>query len=81
MASEERALEIIEEALKKVLKEETVSFNTDTDLIEEEILDSLDSMVFAMEVEKLSGRTFPEDADLVDLGYFKIDKLVRFLGD
>ncbi|MFN8121919.1 MAG: acyl carrier protein [Thermoleophilia bacterium] len=52
-----------------------------TDLVEEGVLDSLDAMVFLMELEDLTGVTFPEDADLVELGAFRVPVLLdRLVG-
>jgi acyl carrier protein len=74
----EEAMRAIEEALKKVLKKE-VAVSPETDLIAEEILDSLDGMTFAMEIEDASGKKFPEDLDLVEAGYYKVENLIEFL--
>jgi len=68
----------LSEILEKVLKE-SVSINIDTDLIEQNVLDSLDGMVFMLEVEEVFCKDFPEDLDLVAEGYYKIRKLVDFL--
>ena len=68
----------LSEILEKVLKE-SVSINIDTDLIEQNVLDSLDGMVFMLEVEEAFSKDFPEDLDLVAEGYYKIRKLVDFL--
>jgi hypothetical protein len=38
-------------------------------------------MVFAMEVETVSGKKFPEDIDLVERRYFTVKKLIEFLGE
>lgn len=76
--TEQQALKLIEDLASAAAKKPvTVTF--DTDLVGEEILDSLDSMVFAMQVEKATGRKFPEDGDLVALGYFKVRKLVTHI--
>ncbi len=64
--------------LEKVLKE-PVSIDIDTDLIGQEILDSLDGMVFMLEVEQMFGKHFPDNLDLVAEGYYQIRKLVDFL--
>ena len=77
---QEDALKLISAALEKVVKR-SVAISLETDLIVDEILDSLDSMVFALEVEALSGKKFPEDVDLVDLGYFRIPRLIKFLSE
>ncbi len=51
----------------------------ETDLVGEEILDSLDAMVFLMEIETATGLTFPEDADLVELGAYRVPALIDML--
>jgi len=77
--TEDEALAIIQEGLNIVLEDRAVVVNKRTDLIEEEILDSVDSMVFSLEVENLSGKKFPTDGDLVEMGYFKVEKLIELL--
>jgi acyl carrier protein len=42
------------------------------------VLDSLDSMVFLLEISEKTGKTFPEK-DLVKLGFFRVRKLVEIL--
>ena len=74
------ALEAISVALEKVLKKPT-PITPETDLVEEGILDSLDGMVFLLEIETLTGKKFPDDIDLVKEGYYKIPKLLSLLGD
>jgi hypothetical protein len=74
----DEALELIKLALTKVLKR-NVGIAPNTDLIAEGILDSLDSMVFALEIETVSGRKFPPDIDLVEAGYYKVPRLTEFL--
>jgi len=72
------AIQLIGDAIEKVIQKR-VEITVATDLVGDKILDSLDGMVFAMELEILSGRKFPEEIDLVEQGYFKIAKLVEFL--
>ena len=74
----DEALTIVQNALNEVL-DDPVEITAETDLIGEEILDSLDGMVFMMEIENASGKKLPEDIDLVDEGYYKVEKLVAFL--
>lgn len=64
--------------LEKVVKK-PVQITLDTDMIEEGILDSLDGMVFMLEVEQAFGKAFPEDIDLVAEGYYRVRKLVGHL--
>ncbi|MDP3183189.1 MAG: acyl carrier protein [Desulfobaccales bacterium] len=75
----EEAYGIIREALKKTLGGKSVTFSDTTDLVEENILDSLDGMVFLLALEELSGREIPEEGDLVEAGFFKVEGLVKFL--
>ena len=74
------ALAAISAALETVLKQPT-AITPETDLIEEGILDSLDGMVFLLEIETLTGKKFPDDIDLVKEGYYKIPKLLSLLSD
>lgn len=74
------ALAAISTALETVLKQPT-AITPETDLIEEGILDSLDGMVFLLEIETLTGKKFPDDIDLVKEGYYKIPKLLSLLID
>lgn len=78
--SREDALALIRQALQKVLGE-PVDVSPEADLIEDETLDSLDGMVFLLELETASGRKFPEDVDLVEEGFYRVPKLVEFLSD
>jgi acyl carrier protein len=72
------AIRLIEDTLENVAKKR-FDITIETDLIAEDILDSLDGMVFAMEIETAAQKKFPEDIDLVEAGYFKVEKLVTFL--
>jgi acyl carrier protein len=76
--NQQEALAAITEALRKTLKDKTVSVTMDTDLVEESILDSLDGMVFFLEISAATGKEFPEN-DLVKLGFFKVRTLVEHL--
>lgn len=78
--NQQQALAAITDALRKTLKDSSVSVSMETDFIEEGILDSLDGMVFLMELSMLTDKQFPEN-DLVDLGYFKVKTLIKHLGD
>lgn len=74
------ALDLIRETLEKVTKSPVpAEFGPDCDLIESGILDSLDSMVFSLDLEQATGKSFPEDVDLVAEGYYKMPKLLSFL--
>ena len=74
----QEALESINKSLRKALDDETVSAQPGTDLVEEGILDSLDGMVFIMELSGHTEKKFP-DEDLVELGFYKVDQLIEFL--
>jgi acyl carrier protein len=76
--TEAEAISNIKKALEKTLKHPT-EFDRDADLIESNILDSLDANVFALELETITNKRFPEDADLVEQGFFKVPKLIEFL--
>jgi acyl carrier protein len=76
--TEQQALDIINEALRKTLKDRSVTAKIDTDLAGESILDSLDGMVFLLELSEKTNKTFPEK-DLVELGFFRVRKLVEHL--
>ncbi len=68
----------LSEILERVTKKKVI-VNVDSDLIEENILDSLDGMVFMLEVEQAFEKQFPEDINLVKEGYYKVRKLLDFL--
>lgn len=72
------AFAMIKKALFVALKKE-VSVTEDTELLKEEMLDSLDGLVFLMELEQLTGIDVPEDADLAEEGYYKISKLIKLI--
>ena len=73
----EEALDLIGRALKKVTGR-TWGIGPETNLIADDLLDSLDSMVFILELEKSSGKNFPE-ADLEEEKFYTVKKLVDFL--
>jgi acyl carrier protein len=74
----ENALSAIREALQKTL-DRSVDITEETDLIEAGVLDSLDGMVFLLELETASGCKFPEGKDLVKEGYYHVNKLLTLL--
>jgi acyl carrier protein len=76
--TEQQALQLINETLHKVLNDRKVSATLDTDLIADNVLDSLDGMVFLLEISEKTGKTFPEK-DLVKLGFFRVRKLIEIL--
>lgn len=65
-------------ALKKTLDSD-VEIGLDTNLINEQILDSLDAMVFLMELEGITGVSFPEDLDPIEQKWFVIRDLVAYI--
>jgi acyl carrier protein len=76
--TEQQALDVINEALRKTLKDPTITAKRGSDLKEESVLDSLDGMVFFLELSTITQKEFPEK-DLVEQGFYKVDKLVSFL--
>lgn len=76
--TEQNAFALVQQALERTL-DEPVEITLQTDLVEDEVVDSLDSMTFLLELEQLSGKEFPEDGDLVDQGFYKVENLVRYL--
>ena len=69
-----RLSSVLENVVKK-----PVSLTLDTDLIGESIIDSLDGMVFMLEVEQTFGKSFPEEINLVTEGYYRMRTLVNYL--
>jgi acyl carrier protein len=76
--NKEQALDAINTALRKTLDDADATVEPGVDMVESEILDSLDGMVFIMELSGFTDKKFPE-TDLVDLGFYKVDKLIDFL--
>jgi acyl carrier protein len=77
--TQSEALALIQRALDETLQEHK-QIRADTDLLEGEFLDSLESMVFLLELEKASGLKIPQEEDLVELGYYNVPKLLALLG-
>ncbi|HEX8295859.1 MAG TPA: hypothetical protein VF593_06130 [Chthoniobacteraceae bacterium] len=71
------ALAAIHQALRKAL-ETDAQVNTETDLFAEEILDSLDTMIFFLTLEEISGVKFP-DKGLAEAGFNKVARIVEHL--
>ncbi len=76
--SEKEAFEIIKKSLESVLNR-SIEIHLDTDLLKENILDSLDSMIFIMEIEHETNKKFPESVDLSAEGYFFVQKLISYI--
>jgi hypothetical protein len=75
------AMNYIAIALKKVIKRDKIELSLKTDLISDKILDSLDRLVFLLELSELTEKEFPEDMDIVKVGLFKVFNLVDYLTD
>jgi acyl carrier protein len=75
----EESLNYITVALKRALKRDRIELAAETDLIGEKILDSLEGIVFIMELTELTGKEFPEDIDLIKVGLLKIHNLLDYL--
>jgi acyl carrier protein len=76
--NETEILARLSSVLENVVKK-PVSLTLDTDLIGESIIDSLDGMVFMLEVEQAFGKSFPEEINLVTEGYYRVRTLVDYL--
>ena len=71
-------------ALNKLILNVTgkaVSLTPETDLKQSEILDSVDALVFFMELENSLGVRIPENADLKTEGYYSVKKLLSLLDE
>ncbi|MEO7300889.1 MAG: hypothetical protein ABI042_20170 [Verrucomicrobiota bacterium] len=75
--SETEAIKLIEQALHKAL-DKKILVTRETDLFKEKILDSLDTMVFFLELEETSGKKFPDD-NLAEAGFSKVNRIVQHL--
>ena len=74
----QEALVAIRRAIRTTLDGKEVAITPETDLIEDKVLDSLDSMVFLMELSQHTGIEFP-DSDPVEAGLFKVSILIDFM--
>ena len=72
------AMAMIVEAVRRAVKDKTAEVPDGADLLEQGILDSLDGMVFLLELSNLSGKEFPEQ-DLEEAGFYKVDRLIKYL--
>lgn len=75
--TEAEALATIHQALAKALENE-VTVTPETDLFAEEILDSLDTMIFFLTLEEISGVKFP-DKGLAEAGFNKVSRIIEHL--
>lgn len=72
------ALENIIEALSKTLKTDNVpEISKSTHLLEEDILDSLDALVFFLELEKISGVKI-KDEDFDDQNIYIVENILNY---
>lgn len=71
------ALALIHRALAKALETEA-TVTPETDLFAEEILDSLDTMIFFLTLEEMSGVKFP-DKGLEEAGFNKVSRIIEHL--
>lgn len=76
--NETQALETIRAALCKTLAKQSVSIELSTNLISDGVIDSLDSMVFLMDLSARTGKEV-SDADANDPAFFQVSRLVAFL--
>lgn len=74
----QQAFEHVGTALTQALGQK-VEITKDTDLVEEDLIDSLDGMDFLLALEELTGVQFPEEGDLVEQGFYRIDFLLDYL--
>jgi hypothetical protein len=81
MMTQQEAMDYIAMALRKVIKKDKIEFSLKTDLVLEKILDSLDRLVFLLELSEMTKKEFPEDMDIVKVGLFKVFNLVDYLTD
>ncbi len=70
-------LQVIRTALSKAVNRD-YEISEDTHLVDEELLDSLDSAVFLLEVERATGKKLPE-ADVETKNLFQVRNLVDYL--
>lgn len=78
--TEQEAFDGIKASLCQVCNR-NVDITMDTELQQEKILDSLDSMIFILDVESRLNVKIPEDINLVGEGLFNVRKLTAFLCD
>jgi acyl carrier protein len=76
--TEAQALQAIQVALHKTLNRDVVSIDAATNLIRDGVMDSLDSMVFLMELSAQTGKEV-SDEDANNLSFFRVGRLVEFL--
>lgn len=72
--TEREALKVITQLVHKV-SGKNVEVLPEHDLRDDNLLDSLDTLVFFMELEKETGLSVPETETLVERGWYKVSKL------
>ena len=76
--------ESIEGLIKQALETTTstkLDCLPDCDFVEAGILDSLDSMVFLIELENIFNVDFPSDTDPREAGWLETKKLIKYIKD
>jgi acyl carrier protein len=74
----DQAKRIIDQALAKTLKRDHVDWSADSDLLGDEILDSLDCVVFTLQVQELSGVELPPEA-LAQPDAYRVGNIIQLL--
>ncbi len=74
----DEALELVRQALAKVLKR-PVELSPEADLVADQILDSLDTLLFFAELEKTAGLQIPDQVDLAQAGFYRVPTLLDHL--
>ena len=78
--TEQEALKAITRLIHKV-SGKNVEVSTDHDLRDGNLFDSLDMLVFFMELERETGLAVPETEKLVEEGWYKVKKLCEELAN
>jgi acyl carrier protein len=73
-----QALELITAALCKTLDKDSITIDEKTDLIGEGIIDSLDSMVFLLELSAKVGKEV-SDEDAGNPDFYRVSRLLQFV--
>ena len=72
--TELEALEHITRVIHEISKR-NMEITMESNIYDDELLDSLDTMLFFMELEKQFGLSIPESEDLMGDGWYNINKL------
>ena len=56
-----------------------VKIGLNTDFIQEKLLDSLDGMLFIMELAAVSNVAFPDEGNFEELGFYRVSDLIRYM--